>query len=80
MKSFDPKSMLLGALCAAVLVCIVGAANVTGPATRRYELEVNEKNAFILDTATGRAWQTQVISGSSQTGKNFYDAKSKTTH
>ncbi|MEN6428685.1 MAG: hypothetical protein ABFE13_25335 [Phycisphaerales bacterium] len=56
-KSIDPKSMLLGALLALlVLACFAGVPWLQQETFGRFAVGTTDSGAFILDTATGQAW------------------------
>jgi hypothetical protein len=60
MYSIDVKSILIGGLLVALVLCMLGAG--TSPVTEyygRYQIETNPNYAFVLDTTTGQVWSTQ---------------------
>ncbi|MFC1605225.1 hypothetical protein ACFL5F_09390 [Planctomycetota bacterium] len=57
MHSVDFKSILIGGLLVALVLCLLGPA--TYPKTEylgQYEIETNQDYAFVLDTITGQVW------------------------
>ncbi len=60
MHSIDVKSILIGGLLVALVLCLLGAGTL--PITEyfgRYEIETNPDYAFVLDTTTGQVWSTR---------------------
>jgi len=55
--SIDIKSVLIGALLAALVLCLIGAVpRVMFEEQGRFKIESNDSHAFILDSATGQVW------------------------
>ena len=61
--SIDIKSVLIGALVAALALCVIGAVpDVLLEEYGRFEITTNDSHAFILDSATGQVWSSLSIS------------------
>ena len=58
MKSVDFKSLVMGGLLVLVILCAVGAVPWLGKESfQRFTIvTMNNNRAFMLDTATGQAW------------------------
>lgn len=61
----DPKSVVIGAIATAVVFMAMGFASTDqdAPESERFEVEVNEVYAVIVDTATGQAWRHHIGGG-----------------
>jgi hypothetical protein len=59
MRSIDMKSILIGGLLAALVLCMLGGTTVGPESYGRYQIETNPDYAFVLDTTTGQVWSTQ---------------------
>ena len=56
-RSIDMKSALIGGFVVALILCLVGAVHyVPSEDFERFEIEVNDGHAFVLDSATGQVW------------------------
>ena len=73
--TFDFKSALVGAIVTLALVVAVGAGNGTAnsPPKARYQMQLNESNAIVIDTINGQTWHTPLIGGVPKT--DFSNAK-----
>jgi len=61
-RSIDLKSVLIGGLAVAMILCLVGAVRyVRSEEYGRFEIEVNDGHAFVLDSATGQVWSEPLI-------------------
>jgi hypothetical protein len=68
----DLKSAALGLLAGIIVTLTVGAtAKPTGP-IGRFQIEVGQQNAFVIDTATGEVWRGH---GNSGVSPNFSNPK-----
>ena len=60
-RSIDVKSLLIGGLLVAVVVCAMGGSPVLGPESNgRFMLVTHDKDyggVYVIDTATGQVWQ-----------------------
>ena len=60
-RRIDLKSLLIGGLLVAVVVCAMGGAPVLGPESiGRFMMVTHDKDyggVYVIDTATGRVWQ-----------------------
>ena len=79
-RSIDIKSVLIGGLLAALILCLVGAVPyVPVEMHGRFCIETNDSHAFVLDTATGQVWSSTFISPESGIGvgpdPNFHAPK-----
>ncbi len=65
-RSIDMKSVLIGGLLVALIICLFGAVPfVNREEYDRFKIETNDSHAFILDSATGQVWSSSFyISGS----------------
>ena len=55
--TIDMKSVLIGGLLVALILCVVGAVSFAQPEEYgRFQIETNDSHAFILDSATGQVW------------------------
>ena len=58
-RSIDIKSVLIGILLAALVLCVIGAVPITLPEEYgRFQITTNESHAFILDSSTGQVWSS----------------------
>ncbi len=58
-RSIDMKSVLIGGLLVALILCLVGAVPfVNREDYDRFKIETNDSHAFILDSATGQVWSS----------------------
>ncbi len=65
-RSVDVKSLLIGALLLALVLCMVGAVPFMEPEYYgRFQIETNPGHAFVLDTATGQVWTVRAYSSDS---------------
>jgi hypothetical protein len=57
--SIDMKSVLIGGLLVALILCLSGAVPfVNREEYDRFKIETNDSHAFILDSATGQVWSS----------------------
>ena len=57
MKTVDFKSLVIGGLLVLLVLCLVGAVPwMPTDYYRRFVIGTTDKEAFILDTASGQAW------------------------
>lgn len=81
--SIDLKSALIGGFVVAMILCLVGAVRyVPLEEYGRFEIEVNDGHAFVLDTATGQVWsEPLILSGGGiriiESDPNFYAPKTR---
>ncbi len=58
-RSIDMKSVLIGGLLVALILCLAGAVPfVIQEDYHRFKIETNDSHAFILDSATGQVWSS----------------------
>ena len=79
-RSIDMKSVLIGGLLVALILCLVGAVPfVNWENYDRFKIETNDSHAFILDSATGQVWSSLFVSPDSGIGfghdPNFHAIK-----
>jgi hypothetical protein len=58
MYSIDVKSILIGGLLVALVLCLLGGTTTEPEHDGRYQIETNPNYAFVLDTTTGQVWST----------------------
>ncbi len=59
-KSIDLKSVIIGGLTVALVVCALGVVpNARPDQFGRFELAASTNVGFVLDTATGQVWTLQ---------------------
>jgi hypothetical protein len=59
-RTIDVKSVLIGGLLGAMVLCLFGAVPFVLPEEYgRFQIETNNGHAFILDTATGQVWSSR---------------------
>ncbi len=64
--SIDMKSVLMGGLLVALIICLVGAVpHVNREDYDRFKIETNDSHAFVLDSATGQVWSSRFYISSS---------------
>ena len=78
--SIDMKSVLIGGLLVALILCLAGAVPFVQPEEYgRFEIETTDGQAFLLDSATGQVWSGGFIHPESTLIKtadpNFYAPK-----
>ncbi len=57
--SIDTKSVLIGALSAALVLCLIAAVPYALPEEYgRFEIATSSSHAFVLDSATGQVWSS----------------------
>lgn len=85
-KSIDLKSVVIGGLVVALVICAVGAVRFAQTDTYgRFELTAGPDFTFLLDTATGQVWSVQtgfsdgVIVTPPHTSEEFYAPKTYDT-
>jgi hypothetical protein len=60
--SIDMKSVLIGGLVVALILFLAGAVfYVPSDDFGRFQIEVNDGHAFVLDSATGQVWAEALI-------------------
>jgi hypothetical protein len=59
MLSIHVKSILIGGLLAALVLCMLGGTTAGPESYGRYQIETNPDYAFVLDTTTGQVWSTK---------------------
>ncbi len=65
--SIDIKSVLIGALSAALVLCLIAAVPYALPEEYgRFELKTNDTHAFVLDSATGQVWSSGFVVASGE--------------
>lgn len=70
--SIDIKSVLIGALFAALALCVLGAVpHVLLEEYGRFQIATNDGHAFILDSATGQVWSSIFISPATGVGVSY---------
>ncbi len=79
-RSIDMKSVLIGGLLVALILCLVGAVPfVNREYYDRFKIETNDSHAFILDSATGQVWSSMFVPPGSGIGighdPNFHAIK-----
>ena len=79
-RSIDMKSVLIGGLLVALILCLAGAVPfVNREDYDRFKIETNDSHAFILDSATGQVWSSLFVSPDSVIGvlqdPNFHAIK-----
>lgn len=61
-RSIHLKSALIGGFVVAMILCLAGAVfYVPSEDFERFEIEVNDGHAFVLDSATGQVWLETLI-------------------
>jgi len=61
-RSIDFKSALIGGFVVAMILCLAGTVIYVRPDEYgRFEIEVNDGHAFVLDSATGQVWLETLI-------------------
>ena len=79
-RSIDFKSALIGGFVVAMILCLAGTVMYVRPDEYgRFEIEVNDGYAFILDSATGQVWSEMLTDPEGrfyiETDPNFYAPK-----
>jgi hypothetical protein len=79
-RSIDMKSVLIGGLLVALILCLAGAVPfVNLEDYDRFKIETNDSHAFVLDSATGQVWSSTFISPAAGVGvmpdPNFHAIK-----
>jgi len=59
MHSVDVKSILIGGLLVALVLCVLGGTTTEPAYDGRYQIETNPDYAFVLDTTSGQVWSTR---------------------
>ena len=71
-RSIDIKSVLIGVLLAALILCLAGGVPYAHwEDYGRFQMETNDSHAFILDSATGQVWASSFYLSS--TGPQSWD-------
>jgi len=66
LRSIDMKSVLIGGLLVAIILCLIGAVPFVSPEEYgRFQIETNDSHAFVLDSATGQVWSSGFYVGGS---------------
>ena len=74
--SIDAKSVLIGALSAALILCFVGAVPYAHwQEYGRFQLETDDGHAFVLDSATGQVWSSPFWKTYDSVDPNFHAPK-----
>ncbi len=64
LRSINLRSFLIGGLLVFSVMCLMGAIDFAPPETLgRFQFTTYEKNAFIIDTATGQLWSQYFSEG-----------------
>ncbi len=64
-RSIDTKSVLIGGLLVVLILCVVGAVPFVQPEEQgRFQIELSDSHALVLDSATGQVWSTNFDSPS----------------
>ena len=59
-RSIGMKSLLIGGLTVALILCLSGAVPYVLPQEHgRFHIETNDSHAFVLDSATGQVWSSR---------------------
>jgi len=75
-RSFDIKSVLIGALLTALIFCFVGAVPYAHwEEYGRFQLETDDGHAFVLDSATGQVWSSFFWKADQSVDPNFHAPK-----
>ena len=57
--AIDIKSVLIGILSTALVLCAIGAVPIVVQQDHgRFQIATNDSHAFILDSATGQVWSS----------------------
>ena len=74
--TIDMKSVLIGGLLVALILCVVGAVSFAQPEEYgRFQIETNDSHAFILDSATGQVWSSIFLVNLFGPDPNFHAIK-----
>ena len=74
--TIDTKSVLIGGLLVALILCVVGAVPFAQPEEYgRFHIETNDSHAFILDSATGQVWSSIFLGNLFGPDPNFHAIK-----
>jgi len=64
--SIDIKSVLIGILSTALVLCAIGAVPIVFQEDHgRFQIATNDGYAFVLDSATGQVWSSAFVSPAS---------------
>ena len=75
-RTIDMKSVLIGGLLVALILCVVGAVSFAQPEEYgRFQIETNDSHAFILDSATGQVWSSIFLGNLFGADPNFHAIK-----
>ena len=75
-RTIDMKSVLIGGLLVALILCVVGAVSFAQPEEYgRFQIETNDSHAFILDSATGQVWSSIFLGNLFGPDPNFHAIK-----
>ena len=75
-RTIDMKSVLIGGLLVALILCVVGAVSFAQPEEYgRFQIETNDSHAFILDSATGQVWSSIFLGNLFGPAPNFHAIK-----
>jgi hypothetical protein len=74
-KSTVIASAIFSSACVVLLAFTLGASPASEPSPGRFQMVANENHVFILDTATGQAWEKFVTSNQGVTSDDFAKEK-----
>ena len=61
-RSIEIKSVLIGGLLVALILCLAGAVQFVQPEEYgRFQIVTNDGQAFLLDSATGQVWSSRFL-------------------
>ena len=74
--AIDMKSVLIGGLLIALILCSTGAVPfVNREEYDRFKIETNDSHAFILDSATGQVWSSIFLGNMFGSDPDFHAIK-----
>jgi hypothetical protein len=71
----DLKSLVIGAVLATVVLLVLGAAEHPALRVGRFEIEVNDSHALILDSISGQVWQNPLPTTGGRPSPDFEKPK-----
>jgi hypothetical protein len=75
-RQIDFKSFIIGILVTVCIVMAMGASRFSGSGSDgRFQLNVRDNHAYIIDTANGRVWERFAPASQGRTSKNFHAEK-----
>jgi hypothetical protein len=75
-RSMDMKSVIMGGLLVALILCLTGAVPLVNHGDYdRFKIETNDSHAFVLDSATGQVWSSIFIGNQFQPHPDFHAVK-----